>query len=273
MLQVPVPSVQIIRAVLREYHAATHTAEVEPVLGPASLVGEIPVLMSCRPDLLTTGREVAVLTWSDVGGLVLGPYGAVPADPPSADDADKVDGIHAANTPTASKLLAMNASAKFPAHTVAGNLGVEGLLNAGSDINLATTKKKFIRTCTTQGAAQHAAFYQTLGDATDLVTIGFVSSWSGCLVKVEAANLGSGVGEMGGAIIVYSLRGHLAINPIVAATSFMGIDLTARFSWTLALGTAKLTVTPGSGGLQTATLLITVLGAARPTAHHTITWH
>jgi hypothetical protein len=115
MLQVPAPSVQIIRAVLREYHAATHTAEVEPVLGPASLVGEIPVLISCRPDLLTNGRQVAVLAWSDVGGLVLGPYGAVPADPPSADDADKVDGIHAASTATANKLLALNASSKLPA--------------------------------------------------------------------------------------------------------------------------------------------------------------
>jgi len=97
MLKVPlempapaaVPSVQIIRAVLREYHAGTHTAEVEPVLGPASLVGEIPVLMSCRPDLLTTGRTVAVLVWSDVGGLVLGPYGAVPEDPPYVCVRDK----------------------------------------------------------------------------------------------------------------------------------------------------------------------------------------
>lgn len=115
MLQVPAPSVQIIRAVLREYHAATHTAEVEPVLGPASLVGEIPVLMSCRPDLLTTGREVAVLTWSDVSGLVLGPYGAVPDDPPNAGDADTVDGIHASATATANKLLALNASSKLPA--------------------------------------------------------------------------------------------------------------------------------------------------------------
>ncbi|HUV94100.1 MAG TPA: hypothetical protein VMX14_04630 [Anaerolineae bacterium] len=115
MLQAAVPSVQIIRAVLREYHAATHTAEVEPVLGPASLVGEIPVLMSCRPDLLTTGREVAVLTWPDVDGLVLGPYGAVPDDPPNAGDADTVDGIHASPTATANKLLALNASSKLPA--------------------------------------------------------------------------------------------------------------------------------------------------------------
>ncbi len=166
MLQVPVPSVQIIRAALREYHAATHTAQVEPVLGPASLVGEISVLMSCRPDLLTTGREVAVLTWSDVGGLVLGPYGGVPDDPPNAGDADTVDGIHASATatankllalngdaklpasitgdadtvdgfhaaaaPAANKLLAMDASAKFPGHTVSGSLTVEGGFSVGT---------------------------------------------------------------------------------------------------------------------------------------------
>jgi len=147
MLKVPlempapaaVPSVQIIRAVLREYHAATHTAEVEPVMGPASLVGEVPVLMSCRPDLLTAGREVAVLTWSDVGGLVLAPYGAVPDDPPSADNADTVDDIHAATTPTASKLLAMDANAKFPAHTVAGTLKTDDDVRAGRGIYAGAT--------------------------------------------------------------------------------------------------------------------------------------
>jgi len=129
----------VIRAILREYHSATHTAEVEPVMGPASLVGEIPVLMSCRPDLLTTGREVAVLTWSDVGGLVLGPYGAVPDDPPNADDADKVDGIHAATTPTANKLLAMDANAKFPSHTVAGTLRTDDDVRAGRGIYAGAT--------------------------------------------------------------------------------------------------------------------------------------
>jgi len=127
MLQVPVPSVQIIRAILREYHAATHTAEVEPVLGPASLVGEIPVLMSCRPDLLTAGRQVAVLTWSDVGGLVLGPYGAAPDDPPNAGDADTVDGIHASATATANKLLALNASSKLPASITGDADTVDGI--------------------------------------------------------------------------------------------------------------------------------------------------
>ena len=127
MLTVPAPSVQIIRAVLREYHAATHTAQVEPVLGPASLVGDIPVLMSCRPDLLDPGRDVAVLTWSDVGGLVLGPYGAVPDDPPNAGDADTVDGIHASATATANKLLALNASSKLPASITGDADTVDGI--------------------------------------------------------------------------------------------------------------------------------------------------
>jgi hypothetical protein len=90
----------------------------------------------------------------------------VPGDPPSADDADKVDGIHAsatptankllalngasklpasitgdadtvdsihaAATPTANKLLAMDANAKFPAHAVAGDLTAEGAVHAGT---------------------------------------------------------------------------------------------------------------------------------------------
>ena len=51
---------------------------------------------------------------------------------PRSEDADKVDGIHASTTPTASQLLAMNASAKFPAHTVAGDLTAEGGLNIGT---------------------------------------------------------------------------------------------------------------------------------------------
>lgn len=41
-------------------------------------------------------------------------------------DADTVDGFHAAAAPMANKLLAMNASAKFPTHTIAGDLRVEG---------------------------------------------------------------------------------------------------------------------------------------------------
>lgn len=48
---------------------------------------------------------------------------------PRAEDADKLDGFHAAATPTANKLLAMNANAKFPTHTIDGSLTVDGHIN------------------------------------------------------------------------------------------------------------------------------------------------
>lgn len=72
----------IVRAVITAYHAATHTADVRPVLGPAAILAGLPVIESCRPNLLAAHDNVAVLMWSDVGGLVLGPWGAVPGDPP-----------------------------------------------------------------------------------------------------------------------------------------------------------------------------------------------
>jgi len=49
-----------------------------------------------------------------------------------AGDADTVDDFHAAATPTANKLLALNADAKFPTHTIEGDLTVEGGFNVGT---------------------------------------------------------------------------------------------------------------------------------------------
>jgi len=71
----------IIRAILTAYYPATHTADVRPILGPAAVLQGLPVLMSCRADELTADRLVAVLLWSDVSGIVLGGYGALPPDP------------------------------------------------------------------------------------------------------------------------------------------------------------------------------------------------
>jgi hypothetical protein len=70
----------IIRALLRNYYAATHTADVEPTEGPATLLSALPVLMSTQGAHLVAGRAVAVQMWSDVGGIVLGPYSALPTD-------------------------------------------------------------------------------------------------------------------------------------------------------------------------------------------------
>jgi len=54
-------------------------------------------------------------------------------------DSDTVDSIHAATTPTANKLLAMNANAKFPTHTIEGSLTVETGLNVGGNVGIGTT--------------------------------------------------------------------------------------------------------------------------------------
>jgi len=68
---------QIIRAILRSYDISSHEAIIEPEVGPASSIAGIAVLSSCRPEELLPGRQVAVLTWPDGGGVVLGPS-AVP---------------------------------------------------------------------------------------------------------------------------------------------------------------------------------------------------
>lgn len=66
----------IVRGRVRAYYSATHTADVEAVRGPAALLGGLPVVAQCPAGFLSAGREVAVLLWDDVGGVVLGPYGA-----------------------------------------------------------------------------------------------------------------------------------------------------------------------------------------------------
>lgn len=66
----------IVRGRIRSYDAATHTADVEPVRGPAALLSGLPVVAQCPAGFLNAGREVAALLWDDVSGVVLGPYGA-----------------------------------------------------------------------------------------------------------------------------------------------------------------------------------------------------
>jgi len=76
-------------------------------------------------------------------------------------DADTVDGVHAAATPTANKLLAMNANAKFPTHTVEGDLTVEGT---------------FINTRTRTFLVQAIAAYNGT-DAVDIVLGAWTLGW------------------------------------------------------------------------------------------------
>jgi len=66
---------EIVRGRVRAYYSATHTADVEAVRGPAALLSGLLVVSHCPAGFLTAGREVAVLLWSDVDGVVLGPYG------------------------------------------------------------------------------------------------------------------------------------------------------------------------------------------------------
>jgi len=170
--------------------------------------------------------------------------------------------------PTASKPLLMNANAKFPTHTIAGDLGVEG------ELDLPTAKKMITRSGVVQGVAEQHALYQLEGAAAvDVVTIGFPASWAGCLVKLEIAVQDSGTAVLGGGIIAYSLRGHAAANPIVDFTSFMGKDLTGNCAWTMDTGTAKLSIDPGIQAFDTVTVLVTVIGAARVGQSMSTTWH
>jgi hypothetical protein len=67
---------QLIRAVLRVYDAATHTALVEPEAGPAAALEGLAVLSSCRGEELAPGRLVTAILWPDGGGVLLGPQAA-----------------------------------------------------------------------------------------------------------------------------------------------------------------------------------------------------
>jgi len=68
----------IIRARLRAYHAATHTADLEPISAPEALMDSVPCLQSIPPTDLVAGNTAIVLLWGDVGGIVLGAYGGTP---------------------------------------------------------------------------------------------------------------------------------------------------------------------------------------------------
>lgn len=69
---------EIVRALVRAYDATRHLADVELCAGPRALLCGVPVLTSAPPRHLTAGREVALLLWPDVGGLVLGPWSPAP---------------------------------------------------------------------------------------------------------------------------------------------------------------------------------------------------
>jgi hypothetical protein len=69
---------RIVRALVRAYDASSHLAELELCTGPRALLSGVPVLTSIPPRQLVNGREVALLLWPDVGGLVLGPWSPAP---------------------------------------------------------------------------------------------------------------------------------------------------------------------------------------------------
>jgi len=72
---------RISRARVVSYDASAHTATVELRDAPGTLLS-VPVAMDVGGHLLTAGREVALLSWADVGGVILGPYGAAPSGNP-----------------------------------------------------------------------------------------------------------------------------------------------------------------------------------------------
>ena len=68
----------LLRARVEAYHSATHTADVQPILGPSARISGVPVIESCSTSLIQAGDTVAVVLWPDGSGLVLGPYGGIP---------------------------------------------------------------------------------------------------------------------------------------------------------------------------------------------------
>lgn len=73
-----VPSTRILRAVCEAYDYANHTAALRPEGNPTALMTNVPVAADCPGELVQPGRRYAVLTWGDVGALVLCPFEAAP---------------------------------------------------------------------------------------------------------------------------------------------------------------------------------------------------
>ena len=74
----PHPSAALLRARVEAYHSATHTADLQPILGPSARLSSVPVLEACSTTLIAAGDTVALILWPDGSALVLGPYGGVP---------------------------------------------------------------------------------------------------------------------------------------------------------------------------------------------------
>jgi hypothetical protein len=63
-----------LRGVIRAYDAGAHVADVELIEGPATVLSAIPVAEPQWAVGLTAGDPVIVLTWPDVGAIVLAAY-------------------------------------------------------------------------------------------------------------------------------------------------------------------------------------------------------
>jgi hypothetical protein len=73
---------RVIRAICESYDHVTHTAALRPEGNPTALLAEALVAADCPGELVRPGRRYAVLTWDDVGALVLCPFDAAPLWPP-----------------------------------------------------------------------------------------------------------------------------------------------------------------------------------------------
>jgi len=65
----------IIRATIESFDETNHQADIRPEQHPASLWPAVPVAADISGETLPVGQAVAVLMWSDISGVILGPYG------------------------------------------------------------------------------------------------------------------------------------------------------------------------------------------------------
>ncbi|MEN6479968.1 MAG: hypothetical protein ABFD20_10060 [Anaerolineales bacterium] len=74
---------EILRATVEAYDAATHTVAVRPARHPGALFTEVPLARDCPAELAQPGQALAVALWDDGSALALAPYAGLAIWPTS----------------------------------------------------------------------------------------------------------------------------------------------------------------------------------------------
>lgn len=72
---------RIIRVLVEAYDPLTHTARVRPMGHPTATLQDVPVCADVPGELLPPGARALALLFSDVGQVLLAPYGELPIVP------------------------------------------------------------------------------------------------------------------------------------------------------------------------------------------------